>query len=290
MVEKNSLIRLFGYRPANQRQTWVLPPHRNDGLEVVYIANGTLFWQVEGVQEVVYPDSVFFTLPWQKHGGVEVEQPGWELYFVVIGLNTIKNTPGWQFLPHLAISRAESDRIIHELSTMPFHCAQATANLSFLMPSLIRELETPGLFHEHFVRTTTAAIVIELLRSLCERKNSRNTECPYGGDTETRVAHFISHLTNTFTRQWQLNEMARQCGIARTRFAGIVKKRTGYSPIIFLNRLRINHAKKLLMETNESITHIASECGFNDSHYFAKTFRLFAGIDPRSYRKKERSV
>ena len=79
--------------------------------------------------------------------------------------------------------------------------------------------------------------------------------------------------------------MSQITGLGRTRLSQLIKERTGDSPIIYLNRLRIRKAQELLRETGQSITEIAFACGFQSSQYFARTFKhLTGGRTPRDYR------
>lgn len=65
------------------------------------------------------------------------------------------------------------------------------------------------------------------------------------------------------------------------RFRGIFH----VSPIQYVSRLRINAACRLLLDTNDTITSIAQQCGFYDHSYFTKQFVRHIGINPKKYRK-----
>ncbi len=79
--------------------------------------------------------------------------------------------------------------------------------------------------------------------------------------------------------------MSQTAGLGRTRLSQLIKERTGDSPIIYLNRLRIRKAQELLRRTEQSVTEIAFACGFQSSQYFARTFKhLTGGRTPRGYR------
>ena len=54
----------------------------------------------------------------------------------------------------------------------------------------------------------------------------------------------------------------------------------------YIQMYRINIAKKLLVQSDESILSISSKCGFNDSNYFSSVFKRKEGISPLKYRKR----
>lgn len=53
----------------------------------------------------------------------------------------------------------------------------------------------------------------------------------------------------------------------------------------YLLNLRMEHAKKLLRETNLKMWQVAEESGFNDYHYFSKVFKKAEGMSPAQYRE-----
>jgi len=62
----------------------------------------------------------------------------------------------------------------------------------------------------------------------------------------------------------------------------------GISPIIYLNRYRINQARKLLEAGELNITQIAMAVGFSDPAYFSRMFQREVGIAPGVYRRGQR--
>ena len=60
-------------------------------------------------------------------------------------------------------------------------------------------------------------------------------------------------------------------------------------PTKYINNLRINKAKALLVNTNRSIEEIAYSCGYHEYSYFASVFSKLTGETPRAYRAKEAS-
>jgi two-component system response regulator YesN len=57
----------------------------------------------------------------------------------------------------------------------------------------------------------------------------------------------------------------------------------------YLNRYRIQKAKELLLTTDESITAIAANVGYEDTSYFSRVFHEIAGCAPRAYRQQLQS-
>src|ERR1700678_1382016 len=63
-----------------------LPPHRNAGLEIVYVSQGHLRWQIENRVFEPGPGSVFYTFPWELHGSVDEFEPSHHWDFVILSI------------------------------------------------------------------------------------------------------------------------------------------------------------------------------------------------------------
>lgn len=60
----------------------------------------------------------------------------------------------------------------------------------------------------------------------------------------------------------------------------------GQSPLGYLNDLRIDRGKQLLLGSDHTVSEIALQCGFDDPKYFTRSFRQATGFSPAEYRKK----
>ena len=63
------------------------------------------------------------------------------------------------------------------------------------------------------------------------------------------------------------------------------KKNTGYSIMEYYNKLKIEKAKQLLLETEMSIREISEKLSFDTPNYFSKTFKRLCGVTPSAYKK-----
>jgi AraC-like DNA-binding protein len=68
-------------------------------------------------------------------------------------------------------------------------------------------------------------------------------------------------------------------------FCRYFKKRTTKTFSQFVNEIRISHATKLLIGTENGISEICYACGFDNVSYFNRQFRIYQGKSPREYRK-----
>lgn len=104
------------------------------------------------------------------------------------------------------------------------------------------------------------------------------------------IGKVLEYLNNHYLGNIEIDKMARLCGMSRrTMFRHFVKA-TGYTPAVYLCRLRIRHAADLLVHTSLPIKKIALLCCFCDSNYFSKQFRRIMNTSPLRYRRHRPNI
>lgn len=101
------------------------------------------------------------------------------------------------------------------------------------------------------------------------------------GVVQQAIEYIQAHLNEPLDR----DTLARHVVLSPAYFSTLFKRYTGYSPIQYITRLRIDRAKHLLRTTMLPISVIAHEVGFADSFYFSRVFSRETGMSPRNYRR-----
>ena len=78
--------------------------------------------------------------------------------------------------------------------------------------------------------------------------------------------------------------IAEACHCSVSTLSHLFRRRVGVSIPVYITKLRIEHAKALLAEAQNSISDIALRVGFNDPAYFSRLFTRYAGMSPKNYR------
>lgn len=101
-----------------------------------------------------------------------------------------------------------------------------------------------------------------------------------------RLKNVLTYIRNNYSSQITLEELSQVAKMTPRYFCRAFSKITGKTPIAYLNYYRIETATERLLMTDESITEIGFECGFNDASYFSKMFLKEKGVTPSQYRKQ----
>jgi len=93
-------------------------------------------------------------------------------------------------------------------------------------------------------------------------------------------------ILENFTRKISLKEISAVAGLSPPYFSTIFKEEMGENLSKYLNRLRVEKASRLLLETDMSLSEIAACCCFEDQSWFSKKFKAYTGISPGKYRNQ----
>jgi AraC-like DNA-binding protein len=103
---------------------------------------------------------------------------------------------------------------------------------------------------------------------------------------QSRVAASVDKLRANWMYHHQLEELAKQAGVSTSHYSTLFRQQTGFSPLDFILRQRIQHAATLLATTATPINAVASAVGYDDAYYFSRCFRKVMGCSPRAYRQE----
>ncbi len=97
------------------------------------------------------------------------------------------------------------------------------------------------------------------------------------------IQNIAKYISENYNADLSLNSLAKKYCISPNHLSKQFKKTTGVGLNEYINISRIVAAEHFLKNTNHSITKVATECGFNDSNYFAAVFKKIKGITPKKY-------
>ncbi|MBR7184939.1 MAG: helix-turn-helix transcriptional regulator [Clostridia bacterium] len=104
---------------------------------------------------------------------------------------------------------------------------------------------------------------------------------------ERAVEYMKSHCDDEYFR---ISELSRISQMSEKNFRRIFGALYGQTPYAFLQKLRVEKAEILLLNTNKSVLEIALSCGFSDVYSFSHSFKRHFGLSPQNYRASANNV
>ena len=93
----------------------------------------------------------------------------------------------------------------------------------------------------------------------------------------------LEFMESSYNTPLTLEEMSASVNMSPKYFCRFFQEMTHRTPVDFLNYYMIVRACYQLMNTDQSITEVAYNSGFNDLSYFIKTFKKYKGTTPKKY-------
>lgn len=126
------------------------------------------------------------------------------------------------------------------------------------------------------------ALIIQLLQLARSRRNLESSS-----PKRAIVAQAQAYIQTHFDQIDSIKEVARHVGVSHHYLRHLFAPACGMSVIGWINKVRLERAKDLLVNSNLPLKSIAGMCGFRSEQYFLKRFREGEGLTPGSFRRSK---
>lgn len=108
------------------------------------------------------------------------------------------------------------------------------------------------------------------------------------GNSDARIQRVAAYIAANYTEHITLEELAKEACVSKYYLERIFFHSQGCTPMEYLNRIRITHAKEMLRFGELSITEIGNKIGLENTSYFIRLFRRYENMTPHKYRENWR--
>lgn len=233
----------------------------------VFSVNNTLYPLSAGDAFLVAPEDCHFT---HYEGSVPCERTTVYFYRKQISKELFTN------IPELADMLEKSGKIVL--------VKEKQEVIQDLLHHMYTEANQSDTYSAPLLSLQLSELLLQVKRNGLLVYEKTKEKAPIGDDIEA-VMEYINlnyHLPIT------LIEIAKMANLSPTYFSKKFRRITGATFKEYLNYIRIRRASQALLTTDDSITQIATACGFNGSNYFKDIFRKTTGFSPREFRKQSK--
>lgn len=122
-----------------------------------------------------------------------------------------------------------------------------------------------------------STLILQLLQRISENIQPTNPKLTITPDV-------LNFLHNHYNEDISLESIAKKHGIGERRLTQIFISDVGLTPHNYKRNLQMENAKKMLLNSEMSITEISIKVGFDDPLYFSRVFRNHTQMSPKQYR------
>ncbi len=241
------------YQNAGQftsRETWTHPSFKLKTTEIIVVIEGTLFIEEEGVRYTVGPGEVILLEAGRQHAGWQSTDQPISFYWFHFTSDEPFGDGGSRCFP------------LRERYPVTILCRQ------------ILHYENNGFAH------TVAESLFSVLLAELEAQSAAddNTE----GALVSRIREWIRINSD---RSLTAPEVAEHFGYNEDYVTRLFKASGGEGLKAVISEQRMNHIKRLLLETDLTLTELAEASGFTDYKLFLKFFKYHEGMTPTEFRQ-----
>jgi two-component system, response regulator YesN len=105
----------------------------------------------------------------------------------------------------------------------------------------------------------------------------------------TTVTAAVDFIAGHYAEPLSVTAVASAVNLSVSRLAHVFPEATGLAVMDYVARLRVNIARRLLVEPSDTLDKIAARLGFADASNFSRTFKGIDGIAPGEFRRNKQS-
>lgn len=150
--------------------------------------------------------------------------------------------------------------------------------------SILRDLET---LYDHNTDNLQPLLILEKSAHIFRLLSQNRTAFPdYDKNMEDilSITAMMGYVQKNYPNKILLKELSNAGNCCKTKCTSLFQKYLNTSPMLYLNRYRLEKSVFLLRNTAMSITEIAYACGFSNTSYFCELFHKYYHITPGKFR------
>jgi len=232
------------------------------GCYLVYVPTGKGTLETKSGKWEVNSGDVMLLYPGEWHNYKPDEDTGWEEYWMGIRGEVLSNKILKDLFPN-------NSSYVKQMGYQD--------ELIFLFNQSIKLVKrnSPGF------RKILAGIVLQLVAYVISYENQET-----GNREEELCKKIIDFIRENLNTDVDFKKLASEHHLSYNRFRTVFKNNTGVSLQQYLIQERLEHAKRLMVNTTLSLKEISAKTGFNSLFYFSKVFKNKMGYSPGQIRRK----
>ena len=284
------------YRTHSVGKGTLVKHHWHDEAEILYFSGGEFRLEINMESFPVCSECLYFINPGELHSIItESSDHHWEDAVVFApGILSFDSYDEAQI--HL-IKPIRSGRLLFPRCIMPEHPSfvpirnafmqimhsfeqSAAADSSIEASITDSSLVTDDLTSQLYIKSS----LLYILATLSDHRLFTPTEKNLDKRIES-VKAVVTYIKDNYQDKIYIADLAKQVNLNEQYFCRLFKKAIGRSPMEYINEYRIMQTRRLLEESDLSVTEICLECGYNNLGNFLREFRKYTGTTPAQYRK-----
>ena len=262
------------YHIQNGGQSFQIPVHWHDELEIIYVKSGFLTVNISGENYIGKPGDAFVVSPGNLHfmgsqtGTVDYFTFLFPLKYIAFRSDDMLDDKLIEPLNsgHLMISPEIKDTVKEQCEQLAGVYAAEIDKSESKITSQIRK----------------KIILLQFINELWKKGFIVENDTTGRNTVEKEM---VSYIQQKYTGKILLREFGEQFHLSEKYISRYFKEHFHITLSQYVTYLRLEHAKQMLQETDISVTEVAMQSGYQNISYFIRSFKKTYGVSPLKYRK-----
>jgi AraC-like DNA-binding protein len=282
LFRKNELVYI---NKSSELEEYMNVMHKHDFIEIAYVLDGKGKHAVGNNQYEIYKGDLFIINYDVPHG-----------FFAMDDKSDIPVVYNCVFMPEFLDNSLFRSMNINDIASS-FLFKSLFPDDSNTLPDLKLQgtdyIEIGDIFNKMYLEYKSMkqgypdiirAYLIELLIKIIRYMYMYNYKTVSAKNFEL-ITKAVDYLKQNYNTEIRLEDIAVKSFTSKNYLSKLFKEVTGMNFSEYIHKIRINEACSLLRSTDQSVSSIAEQVGFNDMKFFYEIFRRITGTTPGKYRK-----
>lgn len=153
---------------------------------------------------------------------------------------------------------------------------------------LLMEMITDNPGQELYNTLELTGTLYRLLAALVKRSGNKIPTSKRSEERHKCLRAALDYIAANYPLPISVDDIAAAAAVSRSTLFRLFRTELGAAPSDYLIEYRIDQAKKLLSETDISVTAAARSAGYENNLYFSRAFRKATGMSPTEYRNRRK--
>ncbi len=273
-----NVLKMYESVPDKNRSLFA--QHHHTEIEICYVKSGNGIFLVDGTRYNIEPGKLFVFLSNQPHWIERIDSREPPCFLDLKFEPRMVWSPGLNFFDEGFLRQLISEGCQN--------CFERDDETVKVIRSNMEEMFVECQNHESGAEIVIKANLYKILVALLRRRGNKIQQTASSRNIKNleNMDRVIQYINTNISKKLSLEELADISCFSRTYFSVLFKELNGVSPWDYINIKRVELAKKMLRDRNETVLFISSECGFSNLSNFNRIFKKITGATPTEFRKK----
>ena len=265
-------LTVLWFRVMRNTGSWLINRHTHSSYEFHIVASGACRVRLDDGEFVARAGEIYLTAPYVYHEQSSFGDGDYTEFSIDYDVEGMPD------------GNTEEGVLLETLRNAGCRPVPDSCGCSECFREALREAEEQRLGYYSAIKSCAVRILVNAARALDGKRGEKYPVPRKTGGDDQRFAEIRKFIEDNLYTQISISDLTSHFYLSGKQISRIVRSHTDLSAKAYINRLRLQTAKRLLKDTNLGIGEISERLGFSSVYYFYQFFKRQEGFPPGVFR------